>query len=123
MVADSAGVNVSRPPLEVATRTVSGETQGSNGSSSDVSQNVSSEQRPVASGNGIQVYITLAEPVLFLQGLDNHDSTSSTTTMLRGSLILRVSKSIKIKAVTLNFRGKARTEWPEGVSGHLNFSE
>jgi hypothetical protein len=35
--------------------------------------------------------------------------------MLRGSLQLRITKPSKIKAVTLKFRGKATTKWPEGI--------
>lgn len=35
--------------------------------------------------------------------------------MLRGSLQLRVTKATKIKAITLKFRGKAITKWPEGI--------
>lgn len=35
--------------------------------------------------------------------------------MLRGSLHLRVTKPAKIKALTLKFRGKAVTKWPEGI--------
>ena len=73
------------------------------------------DEKPIASGNGVSVSISLAEPVLFLQGFDQADITNRTTTLLRGSLRLRVSKSAKIKAITLAFRGRANTEWPEGV--------
>lgn len=97
-------------------RTLSGDSHSSTNSGADVSQKFLPEEVPVATGNGIQVYITLAEPILFLQGFEHSELSSSTTAMLRGSLILRVTKSVKIKAITLNFRGKARTEWPEGLS-------
>ena len=73
------------------------------------------DEKPVASGNGLAISIALAEPVLFLQGFDHTDDTSRTTTMLRGSLHLKVSKSAKIKAISLKFKGKAETEWPEGI--------
>lgn len=73
------------------------------------------DQKPVASGNGISVYISTAEPVLYLQGYDTSDPAAHTTTMLRGSLLLRVSKQAKLKSITLNFRGKSETEWPEGI--------
>lgn len=72
------------------------------------------EERPIASGNGVSLSIALAEPVLFLQGFDQSELGNQTTTMLRGSFHLRVSKSAKIKTVTLAFRGRAETEWPEG---------
>ena len=73
-----------------------------------------SDERPVASGNGVAVSISLAEPVLFLQGFDQADATNRTTTLLRGSLRLSVTKSAKIKTITLTFKGKATTDWPEG---------
>lgn len=76
---------------------------------------VSGEEKTLASGNGVSVSIALAEPVLFLQGFDQTDLADRTTTMLRGNLHLRVSKSAKIKAISLNFRGRAETEWPEGI--------
>ena len=75
-------------------------------------------EKPVASGNGVAVSIMLAEPTIFLHGLDHdgttRDSTSRSSALLRGRLRLNVTKSAKIKAVTLKFTGKARTEWPEG---------
>ena len=74
------------------------------------------DEKPVASANGISISIALAEPVLYLQGFDQQDVTNRTTTMLRGSFHLKVLKSAKIKAVTLKFRGRAETEWPEGMS-------
>jgi hypothetical protein len=71
----------------------------------------------------VACYIILAEPTIFLTGLD-HDATtrdphtSHSSAMLRGVLRLNISKSVKIKAVTLKFTGRARTEWPEGKSVH-----
>ena len=73
------------------------------------------EERTLASGNGVSLSVALAEPVLFLQGFDQNDLADRTTTMLRGTLHLRVSKSAKIKTITLNFRGQAETDWPEGI--------
>jgi len=73
------------------------------------------EENLLASGNGVSVSIALAEPMLFLQGFDQSEVGERTTTMLRGTLSLRVSKSAKIKAVSLSFRGRAETEWPEGI--------
>lgn len=74
--------------------------------------------KPVCSGNGVSCSIILAEPVIFLTGLDHdgttRDSGSNTSAILRGRLQLNITKSVKIKAVTLTFTGKARTEWPEG---------
>ena len=73
------------------------------------------EEKLLASGNGVSVSIALAEPMLFLQGFDKSEVGERTTTMLRGTLSLRVSKSAKIKTISLNFRGFAETEWPEGI--------
>lgn len=79
----------------------------------------------MCSGNGVACYINLAEPVIFLTGLDHdgttRDSGSNTTSILRGKLILNVTKNVKIKAVTMKFTGRARTEWPEGKNP-LRFS-
>ena len=71
--------------------------------------------KPVASGNGVSVSINLAEPMLFLQGYDPGDLEERSTSMLRGSLQLRVTKAAKIKTIYLKFRGRAETEWPEGA--------
>lgn len=104
-----------RPSLGGNTRTVS---QNSTGSDScptgNAGGNIYGQEKPLASGNGVALSIMLAEPVLFLQGYDQSELANSTTTMLRGSFHLRVSKAAKIKAITLNFRGRAETEWPEG---------
>jgi len=73
-------------------------------------------EKPLASGNGVSVSIVLAEPVLFLQGFDQTDLQSNrSTAMLRGSLHLNVTKPSKIKTVSLRFRGRATTKWPEGA--------
>lgn len=73
--------------------------------------------KPVASAAGVSCSITLAEPYVYLSGFDlaSHAPISqNSTAMIRGKLVLNVTKSAKIKAVTLSFCGKARTEWPEG---------
>jgi len=72
-------------------------------------------QKPVAQGSGVTVSINLAEPALFIQGFEANDMRNGNTAMLRGTLHLRVIKSAKIKAVTLKFKGKATTKWPEGI--------
>ncbi|TKA62189.1 hypothetical protein B0A55_12097, partial [Friedmanniomyces simplex] len=75
----------------------------------------SQDEKPLASGNGVSMAIHLAEPVLFVQGFENTENSPGNTAMLRGSLHLRVQKSAKIKAVTLRFKGRAITKWPEGI--------
>lgn len=74
------------------------------------------EEKPIASGNGVSVAIALAEPFLFLQGFEQGDLRANrSTAMLRGSLVLKVTKQTKLKAVTLKFKGTATTKWPEGI--------
>lgn len=75
------------------------------------------DERPIAQGSGVSVSVNLAEPVLYLQGYDA--TQPSTTALLRGNLHLRVTRSAKLKAVTLRFRGIAVTRWPEGRSRSL----
>lgn len=75
-------------------------------------------------GSGVACYIILAEPTIFLSGLDHDGATREShqphsSAMLRGVLRLNVSKSVKIKSVTLKFTGRARTEWPEGKNETL----
>jgi len=73
----------------------------------------------VVSKDGVACYFILAEPTIFLTGLDHdgttRDSGSSSSSILRGKLQLNVTKSAKIKAITVKFTGRARTEWPEGI--------
>ncbi|KAF2851525.1 hypothetical protein T440DRAFT_394870 [Plenodomus tracheiphilus IPT5] len=73
------------------------------------------EEKPVASGGGVNVNIQLTEPVLFLRGFEQAEHAERNTAMLRGTMILKISKPSKLKAVTLKFRGKATTKWPEGI--------
>jgi hypothetical protein len=80
-------------------------------------------QQPVAVGNGVTCFIFLHEPHVYLNGSDSsssrrEDDNGNGAAMIRGTLVLDVAKSAKIKAVTLSFCGKARTEWPEGERGH-----
>lgn len=34
--------------------------------------------------------------------------------MLRGKLLVKINKATKVKGITLAFKGRSRTEWPEG---------
>jgi len=105
---------VHRPSLADSARTASGRSAASNDSTNSLPDAIADE-KPIATGNGIAVSVSLAEPVLFLQGFDQSDLANRTTTMLRGSLHLKVTKPAKIKAITLKFRGRSETEWPEGT--------
>lgn len=112
---------IHRPSLVEDLRRDSANSISSNGSSPPTIPNMG-EERPIAAGNGVSLSIALAEPVLFLQGMDQSELGNQTTTMLRGTFRLRVSKSAKIKTISLAFRGRAETEWPEGESGSGNTS-
>ena len=61
------------------------------------------------------VSVHLSEPVVFLTGFEPSEYTGRAPAVLRGRLILKLLKPAKIKAITLVFRGRARTEWPEGI--------
>ncbi|RKF83691.1 arrestin domain-containing protein [Golovinomyces cichoracearum] len=92
------------------------------GVSSSINTNrvISESEKPLASGNGVSCSIFLAEPVIFLMGLDNDGTTrdsngANATAILRGTLRLNITKNSKIKAVSLKFTGRAKTIWPEGI--------
>ncbi|KAK6526878.1 hypothetical protein TWF281_010075 [Arthrobotrys megalospora] len=75
-------------------------------------------EKPLASTSGGQVTldIRLAEPYLFLQGYDSHhQQTVGGPALLRGTLVVKVAKAAKLKSITLTFKGRARTDWPEGI--------
>ncbi|KAJ5091638.1 hypothetical protein NUU61_006508 [Penicillium alfredii] len=72
-------------------------------------------EKIVATGSGITVGIALTEPVLYLQGYDQHDPSSKKSAILRGQLHLKVSKCVKIKKISICFRGHAQTDWPDGI--------
>jgi hypothetical protein len=77
------------------------------------------DEKPVASGNGIGVSISLAEPTLFVQGFDHSDlAATRSTAMLRGLLHIKIAKAAKIKTISLKFNGTAVTKWPEGRCGY-----
>lgn len=71
-------------------------------------------EKIVATGSGISVGIALTEPVLYLQGYDQHDPSSKKSAILRGQIHLKVTKCVKIKKISVCFRGHAQTDWPDG---------
>lgn len=107
---------IHRPSLAENVRTASRDSMPTNNTGTSFPSGMIGlgEEKPVASGNGLSLSIALAEPVLFLQGFDQSELGNQNTSMLRGNFRLRVSKSAKIKTITLAFRGRAETEWPEG---------
>ncbi|KAK8157384.1 hypothetical protein IWX90DRAFT_391087 [Phyllosticta citrichinensis] len=112
-VAGPVSAIMPRPALIESVRTSSGRSVDSRKSVVSTTTQRIPDEKPLATGNGINVGISLAEPVLFLQGFEQAEHAERSTAMLRGSLHLKVTKSAKIKAVTLKFKGKALTKWPE----------
>ncbi|KAL3241180.1 Aly2p RNJ42_03272 [Nakaseomyces bracarensis] len=76
---------------------------------------IPSDAKPVANTSSVQIYIKLAEPVVFVQGFEDLAHSDKPPGILRGSLILRILKPTKVKNLTLHFKGYARTEWIEGI--------
>ncbi|EED14844.1 arrestin domain protein [Talaromyces stipitatus ATCC 10500] len=72
-------------------------------------------ERVVASGNGISVSIALAEPLVFLPSYDHSDPSTKRSAILRGHLHIKTTKSVKVKKVSICFRGQAQTDWPDGI--------
>lgn len=72
-------------------------------------------EKIVATGSGISVGIALTEPVLYLQGYDQQDPSSKKSAILRGQMHLKVTKCVKIKKISVCFRGHAQTDWPDGI--------
>lgn len=73
-------------------------------------------EKIVATGSGISVGIALTEPVLYLQGYDQNDPSTKKSAILRGQLHLKITKSVKVKKISICFRGHAQTDWPDGNS-------
>lgn len=76
-------------------------------------------EKTVATGSGITVGVALTEPVLYLQGYDQNDPSTKKSAILRGQLHLKVTKPVKIKKVSVCFRGHAQTDWPDGTTGSI----
>lgn len=72
-------------------------------------------EKIVATGSGISVGIALTEPVLFLAGYDPNDPSTKKSAILRGQLHLKITKCVKIKKISICFRGHAQTDWPDGI--------
>ncbi|QGA19068.1 hypothetical protein EYB26_006756 [Talaromyces marneffei] len=72
-------------------------------------------ERVVATGNGITVSVALAEPLVFLPGYDHSDPSTKRSAILRGHLHIKTTKSVKVKKVSICFRGQAQTDWPDGI--------
>lgn len=72
-------------------------------------------EKIVATGSGITVGIALMEPVLFLCGFNHCDPSSRKAAILRGQLHIKTFKCVGIKKVSICFRGRAQTDWPDGT--------
>lgn len=92
------------------------ERSGSSASDVGASFPVLRREKIVATGNGISVGVALAEPVLFLPGYDHNDPSTKKSAILRGHLHIKTTKSVKVKKISVCFRGHAQTDWPDGMS-------
>lgn len=81
----------------------------------DKDVDVSGDAEPLAQTGSVQVFLQLAEPVVFIQGFETPQQNDKPPSILRGSLVVRVLKPSKLKSINLSFRGYSRTEWPEGI--------
>ncbi|CAK9839539.1 Arrestin Aly1 [Schizosaccharomyces pombe] len=73
----------------------------------------------LSSNSNARVAIALAEPVLYLPGATSSEIQSEHSAVLRGSLCIQIYKPVKLKKIQLSFKGKSRTEWPEGIPPKL----
>ncbi len=129
MAASLVGSSFHSLPMRMNIGRITGSPRSSSITSGPAKSNISVQARPVKEekslmrGNGISCSIELAEPNVYLSGFD-HDNrgnaSENAAAIIRGKMILNVHKSAKIKAVTLRFYGKARTEWPEGLSASFH---
>lgn len=77
-------------------------------------------EKPAASTASIQLYIIPTEKTLFFQGFEQAEYADRQPILLRGCLFMRVLKPSKIKSISLSFKGKMRTDWPEGIPPKKN---
>ena len=71
-----------------------------------------------AANHPIQCSIELAEPVLFQKGFNLGCQSSvdqEQEAILRGKLVLRVAKPVKLEAINMDFTGSSRTERHRGT--------
>ncbi|QLQ78510.1 hypothetical protein HG537_0A07570 [Torulaspora globosa] len=81
----------------------------------DKDVDVSGDAEPLAQTGSVQVFLQLAEPVVFIQGFESPQPNDKPPSILRGSLVVRVLKATRLKSINLSFKGYSRTEWPEGI--------
>ncbi|KOG98338.1 Aly1p [Saccharomyces eubayanus] len=77
--------------------------------------NAAPDAVPLVQTTTLQVFVKLAEPIVFLKGFESNGLSEIAPSILRGSLIVRVLKPNKLKSISITFKGISRTEWPEGI--------
>lgn len=82
---------------------------------SDKHLDIPNDATPLAKSSTLQVFIQLAEPIIFVQGFSPSHWEGRPPAILRGSLIVRITKPTKLKSINLTFKGVSKTEWPEGI--------
>ncbi|EJD41691.1 hypothetical protein AURDEDRAFT_169350 [Auricularia subglabra TFB-10046 SS5] len=74
-----------------------------------------------STGSGPSLTIRLTEAVVFLRGGIDLNSTkwhavpNAPPALLRGLLVFRVDKPVKVTSIEVELDGRTRTEWPEGI--------
>jgi hypothetical protein len=82
---------------------------------SSVDSSLKLPENELISAGSVSLSIVLAEPVIFLRGFSPDECAERPPSLLRGTVIVKTHKATKIKAISLTFKGIARTEWPEGI--------
>lgn len=82
---------------------------------SPVDSSLTLPEAEVITSGSVSLSIVLAEPIIFLRGYSPSEYLDRPPSLLRGTLVVRVQKAVKIKSITLSFKGAARTEWPDGI--------
>lgn len=73
--------------------------------------------------------IRLTEPVIYLRGTSTgadfrgrpQPAREGTSAVIRGLLTLRLNKPTRIRNISIQLEGSARTEWPEGKRLFIQF--
>jgi len=111
----SAGPNSSVPSLAVESTQSSPRSSFDGGNTGPSLIPITGAVKTLCNRGSAIVSVHLSEPVIYLTGFEPSEYQDRAPSILRGSLILKLLKPTKIKAITLTFRGRARTEWPEGI--------
>lgn len=80
-------------------------------------------ETPLVKNSSLEIYVIPTEDTIFVQGFKPVEYELRPPSLLRGSLVVRVLRSTKIKSITLKFKGHMQTDWPEGIPPKRNVYE